>query len=332
VTATLIVGGRLASEYGPHSTPTYETLADGGMGEASWEWRLPAAHSVRRGALAQMLVHGHPVWLGRVETIDGGAVNARGIWADGDTIPAVDGLWAATRNVGDAIETARDVPFEWAVTNRRGLSGTVPGTLDEPLMMTDLLRQRAAELGQRAGVDARGDLYLRADGTAPRWIIDARGADLGGSDAETYTMLLGRYRTTTGGRATALATHGRVPTRAAITDLTGYGGITSGQASTVLTNALNLLADQATWTQALEVHVSQIRTTGGQQANPAAILGGDRARIMSLTAAQQATYGAPTIDVTLGSVTQTPGSPMLTLAPVGTTAQSVEEAIEEAAR
>ena len=328
----IFVGGVEAGQVAAHSRPTYETLADGGCGSASWEWNLPKTYggqATTRGALVRIVDFGKTVYLGRLETIADGAVTCRGLWSDGQTIAALDGSGNATRDVGVAIANAA---ARWGITNRHGISGTVYGDTGEPMMMVDLLRQYAAQQGRYVGVDADGDLYSRVDATAPMWLIAAGDVDLGGSDATTYTRLIGRHRDMTGAFVTSYSASAPPPVVEAIVDLTGrtgdkdWGRMTSLDATALLTRLRDRMLGP-TWTEPLTLHQSQIRTLGGGPAPLGSVRGGDRARIHSLTASQQAKYGAPYIDVTLGSVARTIGEPMIEVAPVGTEPVTLEDAM-----
>lgn len=339
MSTTITVAGIDASQIAPHSQPTYEDHADGGCGVARWEWQLPKVHggaATTRGAKVVISAWGHPVYFGELDTIDGHDVTCRGKWAAGETIAALDGAGLATRDVAVAIAAAQS---RWGVTNRRNLTGTVLGDDADPQMMTDLLGQYASQSGRYIGIDAAGDYYSRSDEPSPKWYINAGDVDLGGSDALSYTRLIGRYRDMTGVLQTAYSANARTPHVDGLVDLVGpdangrkWGRMTGVHATAILTNLLGKVGLKPTWTTTLDLHASQITTRGGVPANLDAIRACDRARIHSLTASQQAAFGVPYIDVTLGTVTRTTGTPMIQIGPTGSTPQTLEAALGQAGR
>lgn len=333
---TIFVAGIAASTVAAHSQPAHESLADGGCGVASWEWNLPRTYggaATRRGAPVRIVEYGHDVYRGQIDTIADGAVTCRGLWAAGETILALGPGGTATRDIGAALTQNMT---RWGVTNRRGVAGVVLGDADEPVMMTNLLRQYAEQEGKYAGVDASGDVYVTS-ASATRWHIYAGDVDLGGSDSGTITRLAGRHRDMSG---TYVTTHSDTlpgPLVEATADLTGRAGGTDrgrmspADAKTLLNGILARMGGLPTWTTELEISQQQIRRIDGAPAALANVRGGDTARIHSLTAAQQQEYGAPYIDVVLGKVTRTIGSPIITIAPVGSDAMTLEEAMEAVA-
>ena len=339
MSTTITVAGIDASQIAPHSQPTYEDHADGGCGVARWEWQLPKVHggaATTRGAKVVISAWGHPVYFGELDTIADGEVTCRGKWAAGETIAALDGSGMATRDVGTALAANM---ARWGITNRAGVSGVVSGDDGDPQMMTDLLGQYASQSGRYIGVDAAGDLYYRQDSTIPRWYIHAGDVDLGGSDALSYSRLIGRHRDMTGTLQTAYSSGSVAPHVDGLVDLVGpdangrkWGRMTGVDATAILTNLLTKVGLKPTWTTTLDLHASQVTTRGGVPANLDAIRACDRARIHSLTASQQAAFGAPYIDVTLGTVTRTTGTPMIQIGPTGSTPQTLEAALGQVGR
>ena len=334
MSVVITVNGVDASLIAPHSLPSYETLASGGMGDASWTWQLPEIYgdpATERGALVAIWVAARRVWFGYLDSIEqsSGSVRCTSMWAAGETIPALTATGTATRDVGVALATAANATYQWRVTNRRGVSGVAAGDLSEPLMMTDLLTQRAAQLGRRTGVDAGGDVYMRLDQTTPIWIIDATGLDLGGMDGGRLNQITGRYRTPTGvvDRATTSGTP-TPPVRSGLADLTPYGRLSASEAVAILDSLLARMSAQPGWTQPLVLNASRVRTIGGQEANLPAITGGDPVRIYSMAAVRLNPRRLPYLDATLESVTQQPATEEVVVAPAGASAASLQEALE----
>lgn len=333
---TYRVDGRWGHEIGHHSAITYETVADGGMGDASWTVHLEPdsfPRGLRERAFAEAFAHGERVWHGRIQEIDRetGGVRGRGTWADGETIPAIDGTGASTRSIATAIATAR--VLGWKV-NPSNLTGTVDGDPSEPVSVVKLLTWWGEQEGKRVGVDARGNIYARADPVEPRWVITSNDVQFSATDLGAPNALAGRYINTSGVLSTTrVYGDGYAPPVVMETiDLTERGMLTEAKAASILSAMLRLTDAPVRWTNSLTLHRSQIQNRHG--VSPSTfnrLTAGHRARIMSLSAAQQRQIGAPYLDVTLGSVVPTGGSDFVELAPVGVTPQSLEEAMEAVA-
>lgn len=329
------VGGIWARSSGFVSNVKYATLADGGLGEASFDFALPPETYPRgfaKGALVEIFEEGIRRWYGRLEEYDPSerGVRCTPIWEDGDTLPALDETGASTRNLTAAIATARG--YGWLVSPGT-LSGTVPGDADDLTTMTDLLRSCADELGRRAGVTADGTLFVRPDSTTVKWIIDVDGLAIV-AQAGATNALIGRYVNTSGTRAT---THWPTvfpnPPRAETVDLTDRPRMIEASAKSTLAGILSRMGTEPTWTTGVTVHLSQIRNVGGvSPSTPTVIKAGDRVCLRSLTAAQQREVNAMSLEVVLGQVVVDEATPMqVYLEPVGVTPQTLEEAMEAVA-
>ncbi|WP_394289513.1 hypothetical protein [Microbacterium sp.] len=259
-------------------------------------------------------------------------MTAKGLYDDAYGLPAMDTTMEMTASVADAMEGAFGAPWFWLARNSRGVGGSEPVTTDlsEPLMLSRLLEMYGEEHGLRVGIDADGELYEIEDQyVAPKWIIITQSQVLSSSSTEAYNMYMGRYRTTTG-NATAYTQPPWDGTRinCGIVDLTQRGVMTKAQAVDMMERLLSAGGAGPTWTEALTLTADQIRTFGNQPAPLPMVKGGDRARIMSLSAAQQTELGVVSFDVTLGRVSHPAGGTHIIVEPAGVLPQTLEDAME----
>lgn len=331
------LGGRPGHMVGHgYTAVAYETVIEGGLGDASWVHRLPAGSAVpealQSGARAEIWCNGLRVWYGSIESYDlgTGQVSAIGPMEEGERIPALDTLGAATRQVNPAIVNAI-LTYRWAI-DETNMAGSVVGDLTEPLMVADLVKQRGETQGLYTRISARGRLATHAPATEPKWRIRARGLQMEFAGASRVTGISARYRPTasTRGTTTRWASWHDPARRAAnvkTVDLTKYGVLTTAQANNIVDNLLQRVGDQPTWVNALDVHQSQITNMADTPATFINVQAGDMVRIESLTAAQQKQVGAAYLDAPLAKVVVTSGSQLIHLEPVGTVPQTVEDAL-----
>lgn len=333
MTVALRIGGHWHSPR-THTPPVYETKVDGGMGDASFSLLLPSDAvplGVERDALVEMIEDSQRVYLGRINGIDPAnwGIKCRGIGTDLDEVPALTETGALTRDVEVAIATAKAAPFNVTINNSRGVSGLVMGDSSEPVMVGHLLELLAEQETVRWGVDADWQLYLRDDPTEPQWIIHAPDLGLTDEGGAPYNMYAGRYVDyTTGLYATAYSVTpptGKI--KVANVDLTKRGQMSPLHASIILNHLAKQTRDTPTWGSTITVTPSQIRTMGMQPADPSSVLGGHMARMIGLTASQQAVAGGEYLDVVLSSVVRDSGPDSLTIAPVGSLPTTIEEAL-----
>ena len=339
MSTSLRVGGRWCHvETAPHSPPVWSTTAQGGCGGASWTFHLPPTAmpiGVRKGAIVEIFEGAQRVYLGRIRSIDRDSwgVTASGLYDDLIGIPALASAGGnATMNLATALAAARSAPFNWPGRNTRGEVGTVHGGTTDVLMVSRLAEMWAEQSGEHVGVDEWGEFYSTAPATAPKWLIHpaANEVELSSGTDETYNLYLGRYRTS-GGYANAYSTppvpEGELASTG-IVDLTQRGVLSALDATAILTKLRDLTADRPTWTNEMTLTSSQIRTIGGQPAPLSMVRGGDRARVVGLSAAQQAEIGSPYLDVTLASVTHPEDRDQIVVEPAGALPLTLEAAME----
>lgn len=332
MTVALRIGGHWHSPR-THTPPVYETLADGGMGDASFTLMLPSHATplgLKRDALVEIVEDSQRVYLGRIDGIDPTTwgITCRGIRSDLDGVPALSGTGAQTRDIGVAIATAKAAPWNVTINNTRGVAGVVMGDASEPVMVGHLIELLAEQETARWGVDADWQLYFRDDPTVPQWQIMAPELGLTDQGGQPYNMYAGRYvDNTTSLYATAYSATPAGPIRAANVDLTKRGQLSALDASIILNNLAKQTRDTPTWGSSLVVPASQVRTMGGQPAAPSAVKGGHMVRLIGLSASQQAVAGGEYLDVVLSSVVRDSGTETLTLAPVGSLPSTLEDAL-----
>lgn len=329
------IGGRWGEECGGHSPITMETKAEGGLGDASWTMtrsadQLPAF--IRKRALVEVVSNGVPTYVGRIlEVTREGGIRLRSLFDDCNTIPALDGTGAATRDVATAIAQAR--ANGWEVANST-LTGTVVGDNTEPISAGDLLRLYAQQENKLVGVDAQRNVTVASMPTKPLWVVTHHDAELSSIDFDEPNAVAGRYRTSGGAVGIVYRFKAGAPKPIVMktVDLTVRGVLTSAQAGAILDKVLERLDGRVRWSNDLELRLSQIQnTTGASPTSPTAVRGGHMARLLVVSAAQQREVRDLHLDVVLGSVVHTDGEDVVTVTPLDAIPTTFEEAMEAVA-
>lgn len=310
----LRIGGYPATEIAPHTPPTWETLADGGCGEASWTFsassRLQHQALVPR-AVVQVMAGPVPVYTGLMTEPDRttGECHALGLSADLFKWVALDG--ATTRNLEAAI--GRAVSLGWPGTNPTPVAGTAAGdATGNPVKVGNLLDDYAGQTGQRWGTDGSGRLYMRPDPTIPAWLATPGAAAFGVTDESAPTSLVGRYDT---GAGYASTNNVGTPGSEEVVDLTDRGALTLVAAEAILAGMLVRRGD-VSWTNGVTLSGDQISTFGGTPAGLSAVRAGQMVRAHGFG------YGvfsqAPWLDVVIGKTRYTAGEDSIYVEPVNT--------------
>lgn len=315
------LGGRLvASDIvgAAPSAPTYETLADGGSGEASFELGLNIKTDpplVQPGTLMEIFCGSRRTWLGRINDWDreSGQVVGRGIHTDAYTIPALDGSGAATRDLGTALATAAAAPWSWLVRNLDVGAVTATGDSTEPLTMGALMDQIAEQTGQRWGQGVNYDLFLRTDPTTPRWLASPGSSVFGATNEDRPTHLVGRYFDGTNNLTTVRGEG--APARAEMVDLTERGTLTLAQAEAILDANLARMGSRNGWVNGATLHREQITTKGGTPAALETVRAGTMVRALGVG---YAGMGSSSPDVVIGKTRYTAGEDTIYIEPVNT--------------
>lgn len=307
----LRIDGYPATEIAAHTPPTWETLADGGCGEASWQFAATARlqHQVlRNNALVQIMLGPVPVYSGVMTEPDRttGECHAFGLSSALHRYVALDG--GTTRDMGVSI--ARAISLGWPGSNPTPISGTAAGdATGNPVKVGTLLDDYAEETGQRWGTDGFGALYMRADPTIPSWLATPDAAAFGITDESSPTSLVGRYDTGAGYANTANVGTGGLED---VVDLTGRGVLTSTEAETILAGML-VRQGEVSWTNGATLQREQIATFGGTPAGLATVRAGQMIRAHGFS------YGvfgkAPWLDVVIGKTRYTAGEDVIYVEP-----------------
>lgn len=316
-----------ATEVAPHSPPTWETLASGGNGEATFELGRSAkfeSHLTRPGLPLEIFVGAMRVWFGRIGDFDRetGQVVGRGVHTNGQNIPAlVDGN--ATRNLEAAFAYAAASGWDWPVRlNGNAVNGL--GDSGEPLMIWPLIELIAEQNGQRAVVDPDGKLFLAADPTAPTWTITPEAAAFGQTNEDQSTVLIGRYSTGVGPNLTTIRPN-PLPAnpRSELIDLTGEGTLTGAQADAIL-DAMLAGRSQTGWVNGVTLHREQITRNGTPAFLPEVHARNRMVRAQGMATAFGAMH-ATWVDAVLGKTKYTAGSDVIYLEPVNKAPRTLTE-------
>lgn len=319
----LRIGGYPATEIAPHSAPTWETLADGGTGEITWEFSLTPRsqhQALRADALVQVMCGPMPVATGLLNEPDRTTwqCHAFGLSASLRRFLALDSVGATTRDINVAITQAIARGFRGS--NPAAVSGLAAGDPDaNPITVGALLDDYASQTGQRWGVNGTGSLYLRADPTGATWLASPDTAAFGVTNEDVATMLAGRYDA--GGGLYASTTAGTPGVEEAV-DLTDRGPLTMIAAQAILAGML-VRRGETQWTNGVTLNREQITTRGGTPAALAAVKGGQMMRAHGLG------YGivssAPWLDVVIGKTRYTAGDDVIYVEPTNTAPRTLRD-------
>lgn len=318
--------GFAAAEIAAHTAPTWETLADGGCGEASWQFAASMRlqhQALRKNALVEIMLGPVPVYSGVLTEPDRttGESHAFGLSSDLRRYLALDG--STTRDMGAAI--ARAITMGWRGTNPVPIVGTAAGdATGNPVKVGDLLDDYAEQTGQRWGVNGARRLYMRPDPTIPTWLATPDAAAFGVTDESAPTSLIGRYDTGSG-----YANTGNIGTPGLedAVDLTDRGTLTLAAAEAVLAGML-VRQGEVSWTNGATLHREQLTTFGGTPAGLAAVRAGQMVRAHGFG------YGAfgkaPWLDVVIGKTRYTAGEDVIYIEPTNTAPRNLADIIAAA--
>lgn len=309
------LGGAMpATEIAEHTPPTWETLADGGIGEVSLTFALDSqvVHPLlATGTLVEVFYGAEAVATAQVTEYDRntGALAGYGLSAHANKLLALSGTGAPTRDLFQAITTAQ--AWGWPAQNPNLAGGLASGAADAPVFLGELFTQRAAEHGFRWGVDGRGDIYLRADPGIPTYMIMPGAAAFGTTDEGAASHLVGTYRDVTSDTLqTLIWPPSGTPRAHEVVDLSESGPMSVTEAGRILGGLLSL--DSVTgWTNGVELGPEQI-TLNGVPADLALVTAGQMARATGFSADLA---DAPWLDVVIGKTRYTAGADVIYLEP-----------------
>lgn len=326
----LRVGGVPATEIAAHSPPTWEMLADGGCGSASWSFALSTTSqhpALRVRSLVQIMYGPMPVYTGLLTEPDRTTweCSAYGLSASLSGYLALNASGNPTLNVADAVGQASARPgFGWVGTNPWQVGGTVAGdTSGGPISIGELLDRRAMELGQRWGVDGMGCLFMRSDPTVPTLMTAPGAATFSPTDENAPRRLVGRYFN--GTSYPVAYAGGGVPEESR--DLTDRGTLTQAQAEAIVGGELSRLGSTG-WVGSTTLPREQFMTLGGNPANFVDNHAGRMLRAHGLTSnAVSSTFAQ---DVVIGKTTYTAGENVITIEPVNAAPRTLTDVVAAA--
>lgn len=326
-------GGTPVTELAPHSAPTWETLADGGSGECSFDLSLSAKTLpplLQRGTLLEILCGGSRLWLGRINDYDReeGRVVGRGIHTDAYQIPAIDGAGNVTRDVVTALGTAFAAPWNWFANNYNGVAGVATGDSDSPQMLGQLLDQYAEQLGMRWRQDTNASIFIGVDPTVPTYLATPGAAVFGETDESSANHLIGRYFDGAANATTLRWLPDVVVARAEFRDLTDRETLTLAQANAILDAELAANASRPSWINGVTLHREQLTTPGGTPAFLSGVMAGTMIRAHGLMA--EGVLQAPWLDVVIGKTRYTAGEDSIYIEPVNTAPRNLTDVIAAA--
>lgn len=321
-------GWQPATEIAAHSAPTWETLADGGHGEATFDMALSAKALpplLNKGTLVEIMCGGGRLHAGRINDYDraAGRVVVRGIQTDAYLLPALAAV-GTTRDLVTAISTVTAAPYNWIGNNRLGYAGVAQGTSTEPQMLGQLFDEYCAQYGYRWYLDTNYTLFMVPDPTGPTWLATPESAAFGQTDESSPTLLVGRYFNGTDNVNTARFKTGYTEVRTEYRDLTERGTITAAQANAILDAELSVSGPS--WVNGITLHREQLTTMGGTPA----FLPMVNARSTMLRAHGLMADGliqAPWLDVVIGKTRYTAGEDTIYLEPANKVPRTLVDVI-----
>lgn len=323
------LGGWLpATEIAAHSAPTWETQADGGHGEASFDMAISAKvlpPLLERGTLVEIMLGGSRLHVGRINDYDRaeGRVIVRGIQTDAYQLPAL-GPDGVTRDIVTAINTAVAAPYNWIANNRNGVAGVATGNTTQPQMIGELFDEYVAQLGYRWYLDTNLTVFMGADPASPTWMATPDAAAFGATDEGSPTMLIGRYFNGTENVNAVQTKAGARVVRTEFRDLTNRGTLTGPQADAIL--AAELTTSGPSWVNGITLSREQLTTIGGTPAFLPAV----HARSTMLRAHGLMADGviqAPWLDVVIGKTRYTAGEDTIYLEPANKAPRGLEDVV-----
>jgi hypothetical protein len=341
------VNGVWLSSIGAWASLRYTHEWPRGSTEATWMMSPGISHpAFFNGALVEIYDGGHRIWRGRLnEPPSDGNFSANGSWAEASDVLAMSS-GAATKTPDTAIDDAISRgAVSW--TRPETLSnvpwGTAPVASEAPMPLLDLLDNAMAGLGKRWWVDNDGAIRASVDPIAPTYYVPqaAAGRGLTIADDAYYSHITGRYFTASATYATVTvgdsAAASKWRRKEAWVDLSPMGVISSGTATTELTNRLALSGARMGFGENLELGFGQITTPGGvpvplnmiraiNSPTPGYLVltGGVSIRLMGVSDRTRVTPN-PYTDITVARTEYTEGAATLLIVPQGKAPRDLNE-------
>lgn len=329
------LAGRVpATDIAAHSAPTWETLADGGIGDISFALSLrPRAHHglLKAGTRVEVMYGATPVAAGLMTEPDRTTweIQAHGHSSAVRSLLSLDSLFQPTWDVAVALTGVLHHGWLDATDPRGEVVGYMVGTDLAPMMFGDVLDSVAAYHGKRWGIDAHRHFYMRGDPVVPRFVLAPGSAAFGTTDEDQVTEVYATYLNADlgGAESSYLYRTYRQHVRHEIVDLKGRGEMTEAQVVQLLTGAMTLGKAETRWTNGVEVAPEQIMRNGTPAFLPN-VIAGQMARVTGLQSAEG--VQAPWHDVVIGKTRYTAGARTIYLEPVNTAPRTLADIIAAA--
>jgi len=302
--------------------------------------------ALRRGQLVEVFAGPSHVWMGTlaqpdINTDDDG----RPTWsftADGlsrtatgqNAYLALDGSGNTTSTPDTAIDAAIARGLKWSRPSSLSATGFTPSAgsgdqTDSFNRLGDLLSAWSQSVSLRWGVDENGNVYAAADPTTPTWHMVPGSGRFGLADDEYASDIYVRYFTSAGTYATV---HVNDPVAAANygvqeypLDATGFGVLSSTQATGLGNGALAAGKARLGWTNSLSPTRWQLLTPGGTPAPLWMVEAQQMVRLHGVMNEQG--QPLPYVDFVIGAADYSSAEDTLTISPVGLAARDLTSVI-----
>lgn len=334
------VDGWWLSQIGAYSAPSVSHSWPGGSESASWEMDPGVFHPSLRGSAPVTIYDGGiPIWAGTLMEPNGdGSYDAIGLASQAAGVPCLTVGGLPTTVPNEAIDGAiarGDV--QWAP---RGITvlptAWAPAADVGALDLKQLLDGYADEVGMRWQITPTGAIEMKADPTAPQWIVPhaAAGTGLTPAEDEFYSHLVGyylsavdTYASETVGSDEAAAAFRR---RTGPVDLTDLGVIDSTRATDILTGMFLKVGARMGWAEQLTLSHGQITTLGGTPASLKQVQAGQMIRLAGVVDTSRANRLGTSIDVVIGNSQHAGEEDQVTLKPLGYASRTLADVLKVA--
>lgn len=316
------------------SPPQWETLADGGCGQASFIVRdsvFGAGRQLVPGALVEIMRGLLAVYAGEVLDYnpETGEVACVGLAAVAANYTALTSGGATTRDSSVAVDAA--AARGWRVVTRTGAFGTASGDDTSPQPVASLISAYADQVAMRWGVTGSSRLFIRADPTMPQWCLSPGSVALGSSVEGAVSHYVVRYDSGSG-YVTVISAHPKahlMPRHEETLDLTDRGTMGFMEVSALMGGIHALTPAGLAWSSGATVASSQLTTIGDTPADLASVMGGQMVRIFASPTAS-ATMPTMWVDAVIGKTSYTAGEDLIYLEPVNKAPRNLADGLAAA--
>lgn len=301
--------------------------------EASCEWLIPPDYSgsqLRRGALFEVVEHGHRTWggwLAEPEVGETTSLHAYGFGAMAEDWPALASGPVPTSVANTAIDYAIAEDLPWKRFD--SISSVAVGGADgEMVTLATLLDRVAKRAGKHWWVDSFGEVSLASEPTSLAWTLTPGAGYMGTADDQYVTHLYGYYVSSVDGvtgepdgwsivEASDDAMAAKFGRKSATVDLTSLGLMSAVTAQADVDGRFALVGARMGWTNGIDLSGMNLRKPGWGAASPLSVRAGQRLRIPGVRDTRSTPTTRASVDVTLGQVTRVHSEGRAFALPVG---------------